>query len=74
MLAERAESLVALAHRLTDRDRPIISDMGRLWVLTLEQLARVHFSSLGAAPVMLRGRCQSHRFGAHARPRLFEGR
>ncbi len=47
--SERVESLVALAHRLTDRDRAIISDLGRLRVLTLEQVARAHFTSRSSA-------------------------
>lgn len=47
--SERTESLTALAQRLTDRDREIISDLGRLRVLTLEQIARVHFASLSSA-------------------------
>lgn len=47
--AEKTESLVALAHRLTDRDRAIISDLGGLRVLTLEQIARAHFSSKSSA-------------------------
>ncbi|WP_026924424.1 replication-relaxation family protein [Glycomyces arizonensis] len=38
-----------LAYRLTDRDRAIIGDLGHLRVLTLEQIARVHFTSLSSA-------------------------
>jgi DNA-binding Lrp family transcriptional regulator len=47
--AVRAESLALLAQRLTDRDRAIVNDLGRLRVLTLEQLARVYFSSRSSA-------------------------
>jgi hypothetical protein len=41
--------LTVLAQRLTDRDRAIIGDLGRLRVLTLEQIARVHFASHSSA-------------------------
>lgn len=47
--SERTESLTALAQRLTDRDRAIIADLGRLRVLTLEQISRVHFASHSSA-------------------------
>ena len=47
--AEKTESLIVLAHRLTDRDRAIISDLGRLRVLTLEQIAKAHFTSKSSA-------------------------
>lgn len=47
--AAKAVSLTELAYRLTDRDRVIIEDLGHLRVLTLEQIARAHFTSLSSA-------------------------
>lgn len=47
--AKRAADVAGLAHRLTDRDRAIIFDIGRLRTLTLRQIARLHFTSLSSA-------------------------
>jgi len=47
--AQPAAEIADLAHRLTDRDRAIVYDVGRLRALTLRRLARLHFSSHSSA-------------------------
>jgi hypothetical protein len=47
--AQPAADIVGLAHRLTDRDRAIVYDVGRFRTLTLRQIARLHFSSHSSA-------------------------
>lgn len=46
--AAPVDLLMELSHRLTDRDRAIVADLGRFRLFTLDQFQRVYFDSYSA--------------------------